>query len=102
MYSTGKSTEATLFLHLVTGKADTVASVPPLSLFPQGKLPPRLFTVGRLDVATTGLIFMTNDGAFPKLRGHKEGAEAYMQAQDESSQQVNGAQKGHGSGLTNL
>ena len=24
--------------------------------------PPRLFTVGRLDVQTTGLIFVTNDG----------------------------------------
>jgi 16S rRNA U516 pseudouridylate synthase RsuA-like enzyme len=28
----------------------------------QGRLPPRLFTVGRLDVASTGLIFVTNDG----------------------------------------
>ncbi|KAF8055656.1 RPA1A [Scenedesmus sp. PABB004] len=27
-----------------------------------GALPPRLFTVGRLDVATAGLIFVTNDG----------------------------------------
>eukprot|EP00878_Enallax_costatus_P024659 GHUV01026335.1.p1 GENE.GHUV01026335.1~~GHUV01026335.1.p1 ORF type:complete len:228 (+),score=50.01 GHUV01026335.1:206-889(+) len=27
-----------------------------------GQLPPRLFTVGRLDVATSGLIFVTNDG----------------------------------------
>jgi 16S rRNA U516 pseudouridylate synthase RsuA-like enzyme len=25
-------------------------------------VPPRLFTVGRLDVASTGLIFVTNDG----------------------------------------
>ena len=30
-------------------------------------LPPRLFTVGRLDVPTTGLILVTNDGSF----GHK-------------------------------
>lgn len=28
----------------------------------QGKLPPRFFTVGRLDVATYGLVFITNDG----------------------------------------
>ncbi|WIA40579.1 hypothetical protein OEZ86_013920 [Tetradesmus obliquus] len=28
----------------------------------KGQLPPRLFTVGRLDVATSGLIFLTNDG----------------------------------------
>ena len=26
-------------------------------------IPPRLFTVGRLDSQTTGLIFVTNDGA---------------------------------------
>jgi hypothetical protein len=34
-----------------------------LPLLLQGQLPPRLFTVGRLDVATSGLIFLTNDGA---------------------------------------
>lgn len=28
----------------------------------KGQLPPRLYTVGRLDVATSGLIFITNDG----------------------------------------
>ncbi|GBF99553.1 hypothetical protein Rsub_12359 [Raphidocelis subcapitata] len=28
------------------------------------RLPPRLFTAGRLDVATTGLVFVTNDGAW--------------------------------------
>ena len=27
-----------------------------------GAVAPRLFTVGRLDVASTGLIFVTNDG----------------------------------------
>jgi 23S rRNA-/tRNA-specific pseudouridylate synthase len=36
-----------------------------LLLLLQGQLPPRLFTVGRLDVATSGLIFLTNDGAQP-------------------------------------
>ena len=29
---------------------------------PKQSLPPRLFTVGRLDVQSTGLIFVTNDG----------------------------------------
>ena len=29
---------------------------------PRGALPPRLFTVGRLDVASVGLIFVTKDG----------------------------------------
>lgn len=28
----------------------------------QKRLPPRFFTVGRLDVASSGLIFITNDG----------------------------------------
>ncbi|XP_020585229.1 uncharacterized protein LOC110027922 [Phalaenopsis equestris] len=31
---------------------------------------PRLFTVGRLDVATTGLIFVTNDGDFAQQISH--------------------------------
>lgn len=31
---------------------------------PQASLPPRLFTVGRLDVQSTGLILITNDGGF--------------------------------------
>lgn len=31
---------------------------------PQASLPPRLFTVGRLDVQSTGLILVTNDGGF--------------------------------------
>lgn len=30
----------------------------------QASLPPRLFTVGRLDVQSTGLILVTNDGAY--------------------------------------
>jgi hypothetical protein len=33
---------------------------------PLGTLPPRLFTVGRLDVQSVGLIFVTNDGAWTK------------------------------------
>ncbi|XP_020094210.1 uncharacterized protein LOC109714157 isoform X2 [Ananas comosus] len=31
---------------------------------------PRLFTVGRLDVATTGLIIVTNDGEFAQRLSH--------------------------------
>lgn len=30
---------------------------------PRGTRPPRLFTVGRLDVQSVGLLFVTNDGA---------------------------------------
>ncbi|MQL79342.1 hypothetical protein Taro_011793 [Colocasia esculenta] len=35
-----------------------------------GLLKPRLFTVGRLDVATTGLIIVTNDGDFAQRLAH--------------------------------
>uniref|UniRef100_A0A5B7BJU8 RNA-binding S4 domain-containing protein n=1 Tax=Davidia involucrata TaxID=16924 RepID=A0A5B7BJU8_DAVIN len=35
-----------------------------------GKPKPRLFTVGRLDVATTGLIIVTNDGEFAQKISH--------------------------------
>ena len=31
---------------------------------------PRLFTIGRLDVATTGLIIVTNDGMLPNLHNY--------------------------------
>ena len=54
--------------------SDLAAAVAPASLIhasypcsaaarvPQGAIPPRLYTVGRLDVASVGLIFVTNDG----------------------------------------
>ncbi|XP_052200281.1 putative ribosomal large subunit pseudouridine synthase SVR1, chloroplastic isoform X1 [Diospyros lotus] len=35
-----------------------------------GQPKPRLFTVGRLDVATTGLIIVTNDGEFAQTLSH--------------------------------
>jgi hypothetical protein len=37
---------------------------------PVGAIPPRLFTVGRLDVSTTGLILLTNDGAWAQRVSH--------------------------------
>mmetsp|Transcript_7581 Transcript_7581/g.27881 ORF Transcript_7581/g.27881 Transcript_7581/m.27881 type:complete len:319 (+) Transcript_7581:725-1681(+) len=37
---------------------------------PEDAMLPRLYTVGRLDVATTGLIIVTNDGAFSQLISH--------------------------------
>ncbi|GFH17659.1 S4 RNA-binding domain-containing protein, partial [Haematococcus lacustris] len=41
---------------------------PPCAL--QGLLPPRFFTVGRLDVASTGLLFVTNDGQWAQAVSH--------------------------------
>ena len=35
-------------------------------------VPPRLFTVGRLDAQTTGLLFVTNDGVATKAGAHAE------------------------------
>lgn len=37
---------------------------------PPGARPPRLYTVGRLDVASTGLIFLTNDGDWANKIAH--------------------------------
>ncbi|GFH07162.1 S4 RNA-binding domain-containing protein [Haematococcus lacustris] len=36
----------------------------------KGLLPPRFFTVGRLDVASTGLLFVTNDGQWAQAVSH--------------------------------
>jgi pseudouridine synthase len=36
-------------------------------------LPPRLFTVGRLDAATSGLLLVTNDGAWAQRVAHPSG-----------------------------
>ena len=35
-----------------------------------GKLPPRLFTVGRLDVQTTGMLLVTTDGNWSQRVAH--------------------------------
>ena len=35
---------------------------------PKGAIPPRLFPVGRLDVQSVGLIFVTNDGDWAHRR----------------------------------
>ena len=37
---------------------------------PPSAIPPRLFTVGRLDVQTTGLIIVTNDGSWSQKVSH--------------------------------
>ncbi|GMH32340.1 hypothetical protein BSKO_00174 [Bryopsis sp. KO-2023] len=37
---------------------------------PPGTTPPRLFTVGRLDIDSWGLIFITNDGKWAQRIGH--------------------------------
>ena len=36
----------------------------------KAELPPRLFTVGRMDVATSGLLLVTNDGAWAQRIAH--------------------------------
>ncbi|PON32789.1 Pseudouridine synthase [Parasponia andersonii] len=44
--------------------------LPPKDKRQPGQPKPRLFTVGRLDVATTGLIIVTNDGDFAQKLSH--------------------------------
>lgn len=50
---------------------------------PRGTLPPRLFSVGRLDVASVGLLFVTNDGGLrpgrPDRMSHADRAAAHCQ-----------------------
>jgi 16S rRNA U516 pseudouridylate synthase RsuA-like enzyme len=40
------------------------------ALYLQSSIPPRLFTVGRLDVASVGLVFVTNDGDWAQKVAH--------------------------------
>lgn len=47
---------------------------------PVGATPPRLFTVGRLDVNTTGLILLTNDGSWAQRVSHPSSGEPVPKA----------------------
>jgi pseudouridine synthase len=45
-------------------------AAPVIAVSSKAVLPPRLFTVGRLDTATSGLILVTNDGAWAQRIAH--------------------------------